>query len=483
MTPNRRRHRRALAGSVLASALAASPALAQPPASAPPAADRRPDVSGAAQAAPPGRYALEPALREGGAPLTVDEVVAGALAGAPSVEEARARARAAEAAVGEVRAALWPRLDVGFQYRRVDGFPDGVIEAGGGAQVEIAIPRDQTSLSARVTVPLTDELFRVLPTMRSAEARAAAERLEAEAAAADVRVSAEEAYWRWVEARAAAAVAEAGVAQAGEQRARVEALARSGYATEADVLEVRSREARAAALAARAQGALDVAARTLAVVARLPDGPEGRAVGDGLDDPPTPPPGPAAAGVARALDARPELRAIDRALAGQASQVDAAQGAALPRVSLFAGAQYANPNPNVIPPIAAWYESWELGVGVTWSPNDLAGGLHGADRARGDEAALRARRDALRDAVRLEVEAALADWRAADASAAAARARERAAHEAYAARAAQLAAGEAVVTEVLDADLELTEARLAAVRAAAGVRVAAARHRRAVGAE
>jgi len=465
--------RRFAAGAVLAAVFGA----------AVPAASAQNDGPGPATPPIPEGYALDPALEAGERPLTVDEVVDRALAAAPTVDEARAQATAADAAIRETKAALWPRLDLTARYRRVDGFPDGTIDAPGGEQVVIEIPRDQTAFEARLTMPLTDELFRVLPLLRSTEAQREAERLEVVAAQADVRARAEESYWRWVEARAALAVAEAAVAQAAEQRARVEALARGGFATEADVLAARSQEAQTAEIAARARGAYDVASRSLAVVARLDEDPRQRSVGDALSDtPPLPETRPDVL-IDRAFAGRAELRALDLAIDAQERRADAARARAYPKIDLFAGVLYANPNQNVIPPQPEWNDSWEVGVQLGWSPNDLVAGTSAEDRERANGSALVARREAVRDAVRLEVEQALADWRAARGALDAAAARERAAAEAYAARRAQLAAGDAVVTELLDADLERTRARLARLQATAAVQVAASDLRRAVGEE
>jgi outer membrane protein len=432
---------------------------------------------------PPPGYTLDPALEAGDRPLTVDEVVDRALAAAPTVDEARAQATAADAAIRETKAALWPRLDVTARYRRVDGFPDGSIGVPGGEQVVIEIPRNQTALEARLTMPLTDELFRVLPLLRSTEAQREAERLEVIAARADVRARAEKSYWRWVEARAALAVAEAAVAHAAEQRARVEALSRGGFATEADVLAALSQEALTGEIAARARGAYDVASRSLAVVARLDEDPRERSVGDTLTETPPMPDARPDVLVERAFASRAELRALDLAIDAQDGRADAARARAYPSVDLFAGVQYANPNQNVIPPQPEWNDSWEVGVQLGWSPNDLVAGTSAEDRERANGTALIARREAVRDAVRLEVEQALADWRAARGALDAAVARERAAAEAHAARRAQLAAGEAVVTELLDADLEQTQARLARLQATTAVQIAASDLRRAVGEE
>jgi outer membrane protein TolC len=430
---------------------------------------------------PPAGYALEPELAEGDGALAADEVVRRALAAAPTVEEARAQSTAAAAAIREIEAALWPRLDLTASYRRVDGFPDGTIGIPGGAQATIEIPRDQSRFEARVVLPLTDEVFRVLPLVRSAEAQRERERLEVQAAQADVRARAEEAYWRWVEARAALAVAESAVAQAGAQRAQVEALARGGFATEADVLAAGSQEAQIGELVARARGAYDVASRSLLVLARLDRDPRRYAVGENLDRTPELPDASPDALVDRALAARAELQAVAAAIEAQGRRAEAARARAYPKLDVFAGIQVANPNPNVIPPTQEWNDSWEVGVRLGWSPNDLVAGTSGEDRESATQAALIARREALEDAVRLEVEDALADWRAARGALEAARARERAAREAYAARQAQLAAGEAVVTELLAADLERTEARLARLRATTGIQVAASDLRRALG--
>src|SRR5262249_21746818 len=147
----------------------------------------------------------------------------------------------------------------------IDGFPDAQIALGGDpaalaaarmlaqqvtdpaartlftGQIDsmqngatIHIPRDQTSFTARLTFPVSDLFFALLPALEASEAAERAQNLRTDVALNDVRFSAREAYLRLAQARGAHAVAVQALAQAQSQLADIEAASRAGFMTEAD---------------------------------------------------------------------------------------------------------------------------------------------------------------------------------------------------------------------------------------------------------
>jgi len=87
--------------------------------------------------------------------MTAERAAARALAASPSMEEARALSRAAEASVARARAAMLPRLELSATYQHIDGFPDGEIAIGGDpAALEAA-----RMLAERVSDPAARTLW------------------------------------------------------------------------------------------------------------------------------------------------------------------------------------------------------------------------------------------------------------------------------------------------------------------------------------
>jgi len=147
----------------------------------------------------------------------------------------------------------------------------------------------------------------------------------------------------------------------------------------------------------------------------------------------------------------------------------------LPTVGAFANATYANPNQRYFPPDAAWHATWAAGVAVTWTPTDVPGAQAMASEAdaRGD--ALAAQRNALRDALAVEVAQYFESVGAAEAKVVATDKQLESATEAYRITRSLYANTRATTTNVLDAETALARARLASVNARVDARVARAR--------
>ncbi len=447
--------------------------------------------------APTGTFDVREAIREG-APLTAAQAADQAVEAAPSLERARALGRAAEAQVSRARAAMLPRLELSATYQHVDGFPDGEISLGGdpaaldaaralagmvsdpaaralwqgsieqqaGGGATIVIPRDRINFQARLTWPVSDLFFSVLPAVDAAEAGVRAREAELEATQAGVRRSAREAYYQLARARGAVAVAEEADRQARAQLAQVESAVRAGYLTEADRLMAEARVAEVGQAMSAAQAGVEIADAAL----RMLLGREaGAPFGVVLDEVPEEAP---AAEADAAIAARAEIAALRAALTAQraAARVEDARG--YPHLALFGGAMVANPSPYQIPPQQEFTPSWELGAMLTWAPNDTLSAVHRGEELGAEQAALEAQIEQLERMVRLEVTQSTAQARAALRTLEAARIAEAAAQAAYDARLAQVNAGESTTAELFAAEGQLNRARLATLDAEVSLRLA-----------
>lgn len=466
-----------------------------------------------AQAAP---FDLDAELARGGRAMTAAEAVARALERAPRLEKARSSLEAARAGARVTWIGFLPRLDLTARYARIGGFEDGTISVGGGGQafdpemaaslagsvedpaarvlltgivgqmssltgVSISIPRNQTGFRAALTVPLTDYFLTILPSYRAA---AAQERLEAARLAAEegeVALAAAEAFYRYAQARGGLAVAVEAVELAEEARDQVTALARAELGSEADRLAAEARLEAARSGLARARGGEAVARAALLTLIDLADDGEPLAVTEPLTAPAEAPPAVTEELVLRAHEQRPEVRALRELVEAQHQVSRATLAGHAPRVVLYAAGDYASPNQRVIPPDDEFTPSWEAGATLVWSPNDSIGASYRTRAARAREAAARADLDALDDAIRLQIVRAREDQVAALAVMEAAARRTEAALASREARLAELRSGQAVTTELLEAELEVTRSRLEHLSAAADLRVARARLDQALG--
>jgi outer membrane protein TolC len=184
---------------------------------------------------------------------------------------------------------------------------------------------------------------------------------------------------------------------------------------------------------------------------------------------------------AEAFRSRPELSALSAESRGQLAQAAVERASYVPRLDAFANAQYSNPNSRVFPQTEEFRGSWDAGVQLTWVLSDAASA--GARSALSEARARAAedRRNELIDAIRIEVlsadqavrEAAVAKNTSARGLAAA--------EEGYRARRLLFQNGRATTVELLDAETDLTRARLDALGAYIDARVAAVRLAYAVG--
>ncbi len=462
-------------------------------------------------ALPDADYSLQERLRRGSQPLNAEQAAEIAVANSPKLDQVRAAVSLARAGASRAAVNFYPRLDASGRYGRLHA-PTGKLPIpsiiGNPAQaaalaaqvtdpaartlflglidgldnlnaIEIKIPVNQSGVRGRLVYPVSDVFFAVIPALNAAKDQAEVQKLSLEASRSDVRLSAYQAYYEYARARSALAVAETAEAQAFEQLATIEALFRSGLGTEADALAARANAAASTETVVNATGGVMLSATSLAILLGLET--MDFAVTESLAVAPPLPDGSVVSWTQEAEASRPEIAALQKAAQGQRSSASAQLAEAYPHLGLYGQVDYANPNPNVVPPTPLWKLSYQYGVQLTWSPNDTADGIYAGQQFDAAAAETHASLAQLRRSIRLAVRQAWQSWQTAIASAEAAGAGVQAAREAYAARITQLRAGEAMMADVLAASTALTQARFSHLDAVVAAQLARAQLMHATG--
>lgn len=185
--------------------------------------------------------------------------------------------------------------------------------------------------------------------------------------------------------------------------------------------------------------------------------------------------------IVQAVEARPDLRALQYRRAMGEATVTAARGGWFPQVALAAGYDYARPNQRIIPPKDRYDGTWDVGVTLQWNIWDW---MTTASQTAQAQAAVRqteAGIEQLTNAVRLEVTQYARRVEDGRELVRAAQMGVRAAEESRRIAGQKFDRGTASTTDVLDSEVALLQARLVLTRAGAELRLNDARLRRAVG--
>jgi outer membrane protein len=315
--------------------------------------------------------------------------------------------------------------------------------------------------------------------VRAARAEAAAASAETAVARADLRLDVSRAFWAVVTGRATVVVLEQALSRAEANVADARARLTAGLVPPNEVASAEAQTARQRMLLVEARNLRDVAAADLA---RLVGATPGQAVEPQatLDDTAAPVTSQDVL-AAEARQQRGERKAIEQRVDVAAATRAAAEAARRPQVAITGGVDYARPNPRIFPRAGRWDDSWDAGVGVTWSLWD--GGRAAADAAQAGFQGEAARQRLMEFDAGLSVEVTQRSLEISSGQAAVAAADEaiRAATEARRVVGERYRAGVIAQSEVLDAELALVQVQLDRTRALAGVRLAEARLDRALG--
>jgi outer membrane protein len=417
--------------------------------------------------------------------LSVDEAVARALTASPRLARLSALEAAAEAQARGARAERWPQVDLGAGYTRRSEVPELAIftptdDPAQPVQRVVVFPniQDNWRLRASLALPIWTG-GRIAGQIDAAAQSQAASGEDLRAGRADLVLETKRAFWSLVTARESVDVLQETIRAYEAHLEDARNRERFGMAARNEVLAVQVERDRVELEQLQAEAARDVAEADLRRLLDLPPVVHVEPK-EPLEAAATPPPDVEAL-VAEAQAGRAERKALAARVAAADAISTAERGARLPQVAVAGGYTYANPNRDIVPPTADWKDTWDVGVGLTWSVFD--GGRRSAAEARA-RAQADAAREQLREmdrAIRLEVTQRTLELRTAERRVTVADRGIESARESR--KVAQDRYREGVIpsSELLDAETALERAELARTEALAAARLAAAGLDRAVG--
>ena len=411
--------------------------------------------------------------------VTLDEARARALEASHRLAEARARESVALAGVAAREAAQLPTVSASAGYTRTNHILEFVVP-GPLARPIVVYPDVPDNYRSRIDLQwavYTGGRTDVLE--RAARAEASAVTAEIETARADLRLEVSRTFWAVVTARAAVAVLEQALERSGVNVGDARERLNAGLVPPNEVASAEAQQARQRMLLVEARNQRDVAAAELARLVGLDPSQAIEPAADLQRDDAAPPSFDVL--TREGLAQRPERKALELRITAADLQRAAAEAGKRPVISVGGGFDYARPNPRVFPRIDRWDDSWDAGVGITWSVWD--GGRVAADvaQAAGAATAVRARLREFDSVLAVEVRQRSLEIASGIAAVAAADEAVRAAAEARRVVGERYRAGVIAQGDVLDAELVLLQSQLNRTRALASVRLAEARLDRAVG--
>jgi len=424
--------------------------------------------------------------------LTAEEVAHKATSTSPAVDEKKQDVAAARANVDRALADLFPRLSFSGSYSRLSpvtnpalgnlvvapGAAEGPLPAGTPlAATALSIPslENSTNVSTTLNIPLSDYVFRLVQAHDGARAQATATERSLRASERKAAYDARELYYRWVRAELETAVAVQNLDLGKEHLVHLRKLASADSASEADVARVDSTVASSEYVVVQQKNLAALERARLSIA--MHETPREYTIGEDFGPAPqlSQSPGELDALVRRAQSDRPELGALSAQALAYEKQAAAETARALPRLDAFATGTVANPNQRRFPQTQDFRSSWQVGVQLTYAPNDTATGLSQSAATRHKQEAVLAQHRQLLDAVRAEVTEAVLSHQTAVAGLDSTARRLVAAETSYRARRDRFHADRATTVELTEAQTDLFRARLDAVQAQVAIRVAKVR--------
>lgn len=442
--------------------------------------------------------------RPGG--LTADVVATRAEATSFDVVSKRQELEAAAAQVDQALVAYFPRLSGTARYTRLSPLDPpslgylttavdnttmrpvgpGPIDLTNSTLVNVPfsfpILLNQTILQATLNVPLTDYILRIpqgyaaaTKNEKAAQFAEGASRLKA---ASDAKVV----YYTWVRAKLQEVVADQAFAQASAHLVDAKHAFDAGTVSKADVLRVESQLATSKLLIERAKSLAEVSETQIRVAMHDPS-PNAYEVGEpmGAELPKLQGSEALPALWNEAAQTRLELKTLDQTSDALREQAKVARAGNLPRLDAFGDIIYANPNQRVFPVQNRFVATWDVGVSLTYSPNDIAVAGAQSKNLTAKAASIVAQRQQLEDGIRVEVTQARNSLREALATIESTAQGLVAAEESYRVRRSLFKNGRATAVELTDAETDLTRSRLEAINARVDARIAFVRLEHALG--
>jgi outer membrane protein len=450
----------------------------------------------------PQKYEEESVLKGEPGGLTADQVGKRAAETSYQAKAAAEAVRGASARVDEAWSAFFPHLATIASYTRLSDLTapslgslvttSAVCDQPQPCPVTSTTPLtyshfsfpvilDNWLLQATLVVPISDYFLRIDQSYTAATQARDAARFDLGAARTKSASDGKIAFYNYLGAKGALLVAKLTLDDQKTHLTDTKNLAEVGNATRVDVLRGETAVSAAELLVVRAQNLVDLTLKQLRVALHVGDA-YAITSGEGLDATALPPvQGNLPALIGEAQSQRFEVRSIDANAAAAREQAKVARNGALPVVSAFGDATLANPNQRIFPQSQTWFGTWDAGLRITWSPNDVPTSLAGAADASSRAAELDAEKQVIRDGIAVEVTQAYNSVQEADFSLQSTAKQLSSAREAVRVARELYKAGRVNSTTLTDAETDLTRARLAVLNARLDARTSRVRLEHALG--
>lgn len=340
---------------------------------------------------------------------------------------------------------------------------------------KIQIPLNSYSLSANISVPISDYILSLAPARRGTLAARESAVLARDAERIKVQTDAKLAYYNWLRAVASLLVIEDSLQRTESRLVDVQHLFDAGSATRSDVLRVDALVSAQQAAIADAVAFRRVAERNLAVMMNEPL--RAYEVGDDILA------APRDIGevadldrlIAEAHGQRLELRSLERAMVGTREGIRATRAGYYPRLDAFADAVYANPNQRFFPLQPVWRGSWSVGIQFSYTINQSIRTKAQVRELKTNERDLVLQGEQMRRGIAMEVAQAFHDRERALAAVELSTRSLASAIEAYRVASENYRLGAATTNEIIDAEGQQVQAALHAVNSHIDLHVATTR--------
>ena len=436
------------------------------------------------------------ALVNHAAGLSADQVASRAVSTSYSLQARQQEVQAAVAQVNQAVVNFIPRITPSVRYTRLSDFTNpslgNIVFARDPGPIpdihlERAIPLsfptyvNQTLIQLNITVPLLDYVMRIPFAYAAARDNERAAALNARAAELQTAADARVLYYTWARARLQVAIAEQALDQARQHATTVRHLQEAGAASRADLMRIEAQVASSELFVASTHDAEAVLEDQVRTAMHDPERTPYEIAEDlrvALERVALP---EAPQLIADAWSKRLEIKSLLASVEAVRAQKRVAQSGILPRLDAYADLVHANPNPRYLPPNTDFKTTWDVGVQLSWTLNEIPNGVFAGDGAEAKAAQVLAQCNALQDQLRSEVMQASEGLREADLSVESTQRGLGAAQESYRVRTDLFANGRATSVELTDSQTDLTRARLDAVGAHINQRIARVRLAHATG--
>jgi outer membrane protein len=336
--------------------------------------------------------------------------------------------------------------------------------------------RDQITgqISATLAQPLTP-LLQIHNGYKATEHLSASQALDRDAKKLDVVYRVKDTYLRLVQTQRMSEVAKTGVDQVAEHLKRARQFLAAGLIGKQDVLKAELELARARQRVIRATYGISLASSALAMLMGL-SLDETITPTEQVSDPPPPLPTEMQQLMKRAAELRPELKSIERKHAAAEADRSRTKWDLLPQISAVAQYQYTRGQSAFMP-----VNTFFFGGVMKWEIWDWGGKLYAIKQAAARAAQAELGQRLMRDGVALQTKKAYLDLKQSEEALTVARAAISEAEENFRIEQRRFAVNANTSTDVLDAQLALTRAKLSYTSALYGYYIARVALEQAVG--